>query len=39
MWSDTTRFHLTAALEAWESDALVYTREESDTVPGPRDHL
>lgn len=35
--SDATNFHLTAKIEAWENDALIYTREESDTIP--RDHM
>ncbi|MEH6520895.1 CocE/NonD family hydrolase [Sulfitobacter sp.] len=37
MKSDATNFHLTAKIEAWENDTLVYTREESDTIP--RDHM
>jgi putative CocE/NonD family hydrolase len=37
MKSDATNFHLTAKIEAWENDMLVYTREESDTIP--RDHM
>jgi putative CocE/NonD family hydrolase len=37
MWSDETTFHLSAKLEAWENDELVYSREEADAIP--RDNL
>jgi hypothetical protein len=37
MKSDATNFHLTAKIEAWENGTLIYTREESDTIP--RDHM
>jgi putative CocE/NonD family hydrolase len=37
MWSDATTFYLSAKMEAWENGTLVYTREESDTIP--RDFL
>lgn len=37
MKSDATNFHLTAKIEAWENDTLIYTREESDAIP--RDHM
>ncbi|MGZ2258752.1 CocE/NonD family hydrolase [Roseobacter sp. A03A-229] len=37
MWSDPTHFHLTARLEAYENDTLIYDRDLSDSIP--RDHL
>lgn len=37
MWSDETTFHLSATVEAWENDKLIYTREEGDAIP--RDNL
>ncbi|WP_298859488.1 CocE/NonD family hydrolase [uncultured Sulfitobacter sp.] len=37
MHSDVTTFYLTAKIEAWENDKLIYTREQSDAIP--RDHL
>ncbi|WP_300062060.1 CocE/NonD family hydrolase [uncultured Roseobacter sp.] len=37
MWADATHFHLTARLEAYENDALIYERDVTDSVP--RDHL
>ena len=37
MWSDATTFYLTAKVEAWENDALVFTRDHEDAIP--RDHL
>ena len=37
MWSDATRFHLRARLEAWENDRLIHERDVTETVP--RDHL
>ncbi|WP_299964203.1 CocE/NonD family hydrolase [uncultured Roseobacter sp.] len=37
MWSDATHFHLTARIEAWQNDALIYARDVTDTIP--RDHL
>ncbi len=36
MWSDETDFHLTARLEAWEDDRLVFDRDLTERVP--RDH-
>ena len=36
MWSDATDFHLSARIEAWESDTLIYARDETETIP--RDH-
>lgn len=33
MWSDNTRFHLTARLEAYENDILILDRDVSDTIP------
>ncbi|MBD3662629.1 CocE/NonD family hydrolase [Sulfitobacter aestuariivivens] len=32
MWSDATHFHLTATLEAYENDALIYQREIEDRI-------
>ena len=37
MHADATTFYLTATIEAWENDTLVYTRKESDAIP--RDHI
>lgn len=37
MRSDATTFHLSAKIEAWENDKLVYSREENDAIP--RDHM
>jgi putative CocE/NonD family hydrolase len=37
MWSDATHFHLGATLEAYENDALVYERSETDSIP--RDNM
>ncbi len=37
MWSDTSHFHLTARLEAYENDVLVYERDISDQIA--RDNL
>ncbi len=37
MWADTTTFNLWAEIEAWENGALVYSREENDSIA--RDHL
>jgi putative CocE/NonD family hydrolase len=37
MKSDATTFYLTAKIEAWENENLIYTREESDAIA--RDHL
>ena len=37
MRSDLTTFHLTAKIEAWENDTLIYAREHSDAIP--RDHM
>ncbi|MEP2640994.1 CocE/NonD family hydrolase [Roseobacter sp.] len=37
MWSDATHFHLTARLEAYENDTLIYERTHSDSVK--RDHM
>jgi len=37
MWSDAENFHLTARVEAWENDILVYDRHVTDTIP--RDHM
>lgn len=32
MWSDATTFYLSTNMQAWENDALVYTRDETDAV-------
>ena len=32
MWADDNSFHLSAKIEAWENDVLLYTREESDLI-------
>ncbi|MFK7879025.1 CocE/NonD family hydrolase [Roseobacter sp.] len=37
MWSDTTHFFLTARMEAYENDELVFERDHSDQIE--RDHL
>ena len=37
MWSDATTFHLSATLEAYENDVLIYDRSLTDQIP--RDHL
>ncbi len=37
MKSDATHFHLTARLEAYENDKLVYERDITDSIP--RDHM
>ena len=37
MWSDAETFHLTARVEAYENDTLIYSREHSDQIA--RDHL
>ncbi|MDF1717498.1 MAG: CocE/NonD family hydrolase [Antarcticimicrobium sp.] len=37
MWSDATRFHLTARIEAYENDNLLYERDIADSID--RDHL
>ncbi|MGB5865394.1 MAG: CocE/NonD family hydrolase [Sulfitobacter sp.] len=37
MWSDEATFYLSAKIEAWENDTLVYTRDLEDAVP--RDNL
>ncbi|WP_299782083.1 CocE/NonD family hydrolase [uncultured Roseobacter sp.] len=37
MWADATHFHLTARLEAYENDVLIYERDHSDRIE--RDHL
>ncbi len=33
MWSDATHFHLTARLEAYENDKLIYERDVEDRIP------
>lgn len=33
MWSDARHFHLTARLEAWENDTLIFERDLSDRIP------
>lgn len=33
MWSDETHFHLTARIEAYENDKLIYQRDLTDTIP------
>ena len=37
MWSDATQFHLTARIEAFENDSLLYVRDITDSID--RDHL
>lgn len=37
MWSNATHFHLTARIEAYENDVLIYARDHSDQIS--RDHL
>lgn len=37
MWSDATMFHLTARLEAYVDDTLIYARDMTDSVK--RDHM
>lgn len=37
MWSDSTRFFLTARLEAYENDELIFARDEKEEIP--RDHI
>ncbi|GFE48516.1 peptidase S15 [Roseobacter cerasinus] len=37
MWSDATHFHLSARLEAYENDRLIYERDLTDSVA--RDHI
>lgn len=37
MWSDAETFHLTARLEAYENDILIYERDILDEIP--RNHL
>lgn len=37
MWSDQTKFYLSARLEAYENDTLIYERDVSDAIP--RDHM
>ena len=37
MWCDAEAFHLTARLEAWEGDDLIYARDVTDRIP--RDHM
>ena len=32
MWSDATHFHLSARLEAYEDDTLIYERDVSDSI-------
>ncbi|MCI2400000.1 CocE/NonD family hydrolase [Aliiroseovarius subalbicans] len=33
MWSDATHFHLTARIEAFAGDELVYARDEEESIP------
>lgn len=33
MWSDAENFHLTARIEAWEGEELIWLREHSEQVP------
>lgn len=33
MWSDADTFHLTARLEAYENDSLIYARDVTDSIP------
>lgn len=37
MWSDASTFYLTARIEAWENDKIVYSRDHKDSIP--RDQL
>ncbi|MGJ8546895.1 MAG: CocE/NonD family hydrolase [Sulfitobacter sp.] len=37
MWSDAEHFHLTARVEAYENDKLIYERDITDSIT--RDHL
>ncbi|MEM1351712.1 MAG: CocE/NonD family hydrolase [Pseudomonadota bacterium] len=37
MTCDATHFHLTARVEAYENDTLIYSRDLSDSIP--RDHI
>ena len=37
MWADADTFHLTARLQAFENDALIYERDVTEAIP--RDHL
>ncbi|WP_299412364.1 CocE/NonD family hydrolase [uncultured Sulfitobacter sp.] len=37
MWSDADTFYLSAKIEAWENDTLVYTRDRNDEIA--RDNL
>lgn len=37
MWSDAEQFYLTARLEAYENDVLIYARDVKDEIP--RDHI
>ncbi|WP_187431529.1 CocE/NonD family hydrolase [Roseobacter fucihabitans] len=37
MWSDATHFHLSARMEAYENDVLIFERDHSDQIA--RDHL
>ncbi|WP_439655573.1 CocE/NonD family hydrolase [Sulfitobacter aquimarinus] len=37
MWSDATTFYLSAKVEAWENDTLVFTRDHEDAIA--RDNL
>lgn len=37
MWSDATHFHLSARMEAYENDTLIFSRDHADRIP--RDHL
>ena len=37
MWSDATNFHLSARLEAYQNDELIYERELTDSIP--RDNM
>jgi len=37
MWSDATHFHLSARMEAYENDTLIFSRDHTDRIP--RDHM
>ncbi len=37
MWADATHFHLSARLEAYENDRLIYERDLTDSIA--RDHM
>ena len=37
MWSDATTFHLSARIEAYENDKLIFEKDVTDAIP--RDHL